>query len=233
MLALLFAIENFCTRHTDRSTAVGTDAPCEWDRPRTASHPARVADVQFSSFHQPSCLAKLEYNPGPKPDFNKLSAFWKTALEGTNAVARQMLNSAPEPLKELPDLRALIQQSQQHTGDFDAFMSGILNQSLPQQVESRTRGQAENPVEWMRQRHGRITGSQVHQAAHYTGETVDNYVVAGILGLREPMFSRHLEYGRVTENVARQLYYDQTRACHTKFHLRKSGFVLSKVDWRF
>jgi hypothetical protein len=144
----------------------------------------------------------------------------------------QLLGCAPSPSMPLPDLHALVQQCQLNGEDFEVFMAGVLEGPLPTQVECRTRGQSENP-EWARQRRGRITGSIVHQAAHYRGEDFDNYVVAKVLGLSAPIANHHLQYGRVTEDVARQLYMDIAVKSHTKFNLRESGFVLSKIDWRF
>ena len=33
-VALLFAVSDFCCRHKDRSTEVGTVVECVWDKPR-------------------------------------------------------------------------------------------------------------------------------------------------------------------------------------------------------
>ena len=33
-VALMFAVQNFCERHQDRSTLVGTDEACTWGQPK-------------------------------------------------------------------------------------------------------------------------------------------------------------------------------------------------------
>ena len=232
VLALLFALENFNARRTDGHTAVGTDGPCQWNQPRVTSHPARIADMNFSCTGQPTKLTKLDYQPGPTPDFATLTEDWVKALAGSSAVARQILDSADEPPGLLPDLTTLIVQSRSQDMDFDSFMEPVLAGPLPQQVESATRGQANNR-EWKRQKLGRITGSYVHGAAHYKGDEIDNYIARGVLGKSTHFTNIHLEYGQITEVVARQLYYDMAKKSHKKLSVVDCGLFLCKVDWRF
>ncbi|KAJ8310010.1 LOW QUALITY PROTEIN: hypothetical protein KUTeg_011875 [Tegillarca granosa] len=44
-VALLFAVAEFCERHQDRHTLVGTIMECKWDKPRTRSEPVEVNDI--------------------------------------------------------------------------------------------------------------------------------------------------------------------------------------------
>ena len=46
-VALLFAVSDFCCRHKDRSTEVGTDVECVWDKPRNESTQMEVDDIDI------------------------------------------------------------------------------------------------------------------------------------------------------------------------------------------
>ncbi|KAJ8307678.1 hypothetical protein KUTeg_014772 [Tegillarca granosa] len=41
-VALLFALQQWSTRHTDRHTVTGTDVTCVWDKPRKTSQPLKI-----------------------------------------------------------------------------------------------------------------------------------------------------------------------------------------------
>ena len=41
-VSLLFAVSDFCCRHKGRSTEVGTNVECVWNKPRNESTPLKV-----------------------------------------------------------------------------------------------------------------------------------------------------------------------------------------------
>ena len=47
VVALLFAVEDFTTRRLDTGTAVGTDKPCEWTKPRRTSVPVKIEELDY------------------------------------------------------------------------------------------------------------------------------------------------------------------------------------------
>ncbi|KAJ8310477.1 hypothetical protein KUTeg_012342, partial [Tegillarca granosa] len=47
-VALLFALQQWSTRHTDRHTVTGTDVTCVWDKPRKTSQPLKIDDLESS-----------------------------------------------------------------------------------------------------------------------------------------------------------------------------------------
>ena len=46
-MALLFALNNYIERRTDRGTSVGTDESCSWSKPRKASVPVTVEHLDY------------------------------------------------------------------------------------------------------------------------------------------------------------------------------------------
>ncbi|XP_022100987.1 uncharacterized protein LOC110984787 isoform X2 [Acanthaster planci] len=61
-IAVLFALSDYIKRNTDKGTAVGTDEPCSRTKPRRASRPVRVEELDFRAEKQ--TLRK----PGPLPE---------------------------------------------------------------------------------------------------------------------------------------------------------------------
>ncbi|CAG2212997.1 unnamed protein product [Mytilus edulis] len=49
VVALLFALSSFVSRHTDRHTLVGTDTICAWDKPKQETRPSKIAELEYLS----------------------------------------------------------------------------------------------------------------------------------------------------------------------------------------
>lgn len=64
-VAVLFALADYIERNTDKGTAVGTDEPCTWTKPRKASMPVRVEDLDYRAER------KTPRKPGPLPKHYK------------------------------------------------------------------------------------------------------------------------------------------------------------------
>ncbi|CAG2212861.1 unnamed protein product [Mytilus edulis] len=47
VVALLFALSSFVSRHTDRHTLVGTDTICAWDKPKQETKPSKIAELEY------------------------------------------------------------------------------------------------------------------------------------------------------------------------------------------
>ena len=95
VVAMLFAVEDFVTRHTDQHTAVGTDNTCVWDKPRKPSNPARITEVNFSK--KPHKRTRVEptaetYQPGAEVTLEMLRGDWRGILKGTESVANHVLD---------------------------------------------------------------------------------------------------------------------------------------------
>ena len=111
--ALLFSLHDFDSRHKDRSTQVGTDIICRWDKPRTESSPMQVDDINIQhNRSKPNNIKPtfLNYSPGTvktdKDNDELLQAIYNIADENScyKHILDPMLHNecvAPLSVKEL------------------------------------------------------------------------------------------------------------------------------------
>lgn len=100
-------------------------------------------------------------------------------------------------------------------------------------IEKYTRKQSKSTL-WKKQRLGAVTASILHKVANYVGKQrnvgneEDNYVVKIILGLSEFEGNAATTYGLHTENLARRLYAQHLKQCHTDTCVMDCGLLVSQ-----
>ena len=236
---------DWCNRHKDRHTIVGTDVQCKWDKPRKASKPSTTNHVDFRRQTEPA------RPPKPTPEeFSALppaQAFNERQFE--RDVVRMLKNCNPEACAlnvlsgsdssgsdtesetelAMPTMSELKFQYGDFTTEQDifSFLSTVMNKTKCDNIENATREQEEDG-EWMRMRKGRITASTVHNILHAKPETwsnPDNYIVTGIIHGRS-IDSNSINHGKSNEDTARETY--KSVGQHENLQVQKSGLVINK-----
>lgn len=95
----MFAVQNFCERHQDRGTLVGTDEVCSWDQPRKKSESSKTSEFNYGT---QKSLKELNYTPSktkPQMSQRELEKSILQICKGTDALILHCI----EPLSEESD----------------------------------------------------------------------------------------------------------------------------------
>ncbi|XP_033763165.1 uncharacterized protein LOC117344514 [Pecten maximus] len=247
-VALLFAMSAFCERHQDRSTEVGTDVACVWDKPKKTTTPLEIEDMDIrvnKVTPKPKSASAENYNPTVRSECLSKRQVEKeifTLCKGSNSVLLQALDPPSDDDDSLddetfpPTLLEIAETLKGNGDDVNALASKVNSAhsgaETVNRIEEMTRGQADNP-DWFAYRTGRVTASIFSSVMHFRfNENYDNYIVKKIMCPQPPaMFSRSsgpdvLKFGKDHEPIARSLYTTQYATSHKTSSVRECGLFI-------
>ncbi|XP_070544591.1 uncharacterized protein [Ptychodera flava] len=238
-VALLFSINDFDTRHKDRSTQVGTDVPCKWDKPRKESKPMEIDDIDIrknkSELDKPKPTMSNYYPGAIRDDEEKKIFDMKLAKEmyeiaDDDSCWKRMLDPLPAVDVQKPKTVLQIGNSfnAYNDGNFISYLSESVTKADIDFISTLTSDQRDCE-DWFLYRQGRITASIAHDILHMK-ETQDlnNYIVQKIMsGSHRAIPSTHIDFGIKHEPVAKHLYYEQYKALHKKVNFEDVGLIIS------
>lgn len=229
-VALLFAVNDFCTGHKDRGTEVGTDIECVWDKPRNESTPMEVNEIDIrtdTSVPKKIAPTHLNYKSTKNiPSSNEIKIKLKNICKGTNALLLQTLydegdQSDDENCLNIPTILDVTKSNPSNI--FDALKS-ILTKDVIKEIEENTKDQSDNP-EWFNHRKGRITASNFSSILSFRfTENKENYISKRVMGTTAHFDTPSVNFGKQYENVARQLY-------SVNYKKKKSSKIKGRTQW--
>ena len=242
-MALLLSVLDFVSRHKDRSTLVGTDITCKWDKPRKQSVPIKINDIDFrrqTGIAIPPAPKVDQFTPIPEQS-NAVNVKLETDMvkllksQNSNAVFLHLLSDSDDSSQtesedetELPNMVDVHRQYNDlcEKPSVITFIRDTCNKAYRDKVETETSEQTASE-KWKAQRLGRITASVAHSVLHAKQETLvnpDSYIVGNIMQCSS-FTSQSTEYGQRSESIAKQLYKDLEKN-HTEFRFKDSGLVI-------
>lgn len=229
MAALLFSLASFTERHRDRHTQVGTDEPCQWDKPRKESTPMEAddIDVRVKQKDTPLLEPSMKFYTSMQLAEDKFKDTEKKlkALSQPGTLAYMYLSDSDDDMDcemSIPSVHDCVTSSNQT--DFLHYLKGAYTEDVVEEIELLTRGQSEC-VERSKYRAGHLTSTVVHNVLHVKCPSPHCYIVNSILGLGF-RGNVHTAYGHQMEVVARTLFTDIYSKSHSKFKCTTSGLVI-------
>lgn len=151
-----------------------------------------------------------------------------TALEGEDAAffhAFDLPHIETTPLT-IPELAS------NYTGNNDLmsfiqYLTAYYTEQKRKKITKLTQKQSLSTY-WKEQRLGAVTASNIHKAAHYSGDVEDNYVVQLIMGTATFKGNLATQYGQQHEAVARKLYTIQMKKKHISLKVKPTGIFINK-----
>lgn len=239
-VALLFGLSSFCSRHKDRSTEVGTDVECVWDKPRQSSKPMEISDIDTRSdpsLPPPVTPVHVDYKPSVQvlPTHQNLEKKFKNLCKDSGALLLETLyTESDDEVENFPmlptmcDVAEVLKTKSVFDNDLLNELKSTFNSETIKDIEIATRGQSENP-EWFRHRKGRITASNFFSVLHFRfTDTKENYISKRIMGQTNIVNSASTSFGRENEPIARQMYFENYQLEHQKASLQLCGLFVDK-----
>lgn len=237
----MFAIQDFCERHQDRNTLVGTDESCKWDQPRKKSEPSKTSEFNYG---KQKSEKELNYTPVSKNKSQVSQRLLEKSIlqlcKGTDALMLHCIeplsddsdtetNFETEPQLFTSMLRELKQDKITDANEIFKTLVDKHSEEYITKVENRTVGQSENEM-WFEHRKGRITASISHSVLKCNMNVLkpNNYIVRSVMGTAIPFSSAATEYGQNMEKVALTQYLEIMKDGHDKFLYEDSGLFVSK-----
>lgn len=238
-IALVLAVQNFCERHQDRNTEVGTDSGCKWDKPRKRSEPTLLKDIQYGKQEQCREIFTPNKEELESKSQKSLENMVYRLCKGTNALFLQTTeppsddsdsDSDDEELQNFSDMVNCVKK--QCGSNFQCIINELSKKHTSEyiaKVENSTKGQHENEL-WFKHRQGRITASLAHSVLKCNLEKLkpENYIVRSIKGNTLPFSTAATKYGKDMEKVAYSMYVTKVRHSHKKFVPSSCGLFISK-----
>lgn len=235
-MALLFALQQWSTRHTDRHTVTGTDVTCVWDKPRKTSQPLKIDDLE-SSLKKPRLQLEpsvINYRASRKELLlsNKIiEKRLRKICKNAGAMALHTLSdSSDESENETsgnpPTMLELGSYCKEHDKDMtNEFLKSHYDLDTINTLKIITRGQSDNP-DWYLYRQGRITASIFSSILSFKfTDTTDNYIVKKIFS-NANVQSEAMKFGKDHEPVARQLYFHNYKSTHKNAFIKECGLFI-------
>ena len=237
-VALLFAVSDFCCRHKDRSTEVGTNVECVWDKPRNESTPMEVDDIDIrTDMSVPKKITPIHtvYKSNVNNvTHNDVKTKLKNICKGSKALILQTLydtgDNSEDDSDSLEIPTVLDVANSNHGENLFVALQKTFDKDTICKIEQITKDQSENP-EWFNHRKGRITASNFSSIMSFKFTDCDeNYISKRVMGMSNYIDTPSVNFGKENENVARQLYFLEYRKSHEKAKLELSGLHVDELN---
>ena len=150
----------------------------------------------------------------------------KLMCKGTSALLLQTLYTESDDDSDeecLPTLTDAVRGSDMAPVD---AINSVFDSNIVGKIEEATRGQSDNPA-WFSHRHGRITASVVPSVMSFRYTSApENYITKKILGTSSRVSSASLEFGKIHEPVARQMYTNDYLVNHQSADVAVPGLFV-------
>lgn len=234
VVALIFALADYNDRRTDKNTAVGTDLPCEWSRPRSESKPVKVTDLDYR--HTKDGAKK----PGPIPClYRPLRNITNTDLCGIKTKIRKLcqeeapdslfltLTDPPPVSLGPPSIQDMYRTYKEQSSATTTFFKFLSENTTNDQYDYLMNLSQDDP-EWLEARKGRITSSIADNIRSAKDTTSPDNLVKKIMGTAAAATSKFMEFGKKYEHVARQLYITKNELVHKNFRMEQCGLFVDR-----
>ncbi|XP_062576556.1 uncharacterized protein LOC134238447 [Saccostrea cucullata] len=234
--ALLFSLCSFNERHKDRHTLVRTDVLCSWDKPRSASRPEKIQNVQVHNSN--SAAENVQHGPchtvyNPCKGLQNEREIEKKLFDMCKDSNSLLLETLDPPSdyedtsEDIPGLHEVVKEASLKNISVTSHLQALFDPETILRIADITKDQSTGICdEWKRHRHGRITASVFSKVLHFRGsKSHENYIVREIMQLGSDISNvPAVAYGRENEAVARQLYFDEYKKGHKCAKLNNIGF---------
>ncbi|XP_063412943.1 uncharacterized protein LOC134695595 [Mytilus trossulus] len=235
VVALLFALSYFVSRHTDRHTLVGTDTICAWDKPKQETRPSKIAELEY--FSKKSDM-KHTFNPVKQRETHASKRDLQLKVydlcKGSSAGFLKLVDppsDESESDEETPEYFSDMLRGFSDSDDIMEYLHNKHDNTYIYNVEQGTIGQRDNP-EWQKHRKCRITASVISNImkCNFDQLSSNHYLVKNCLGTSISFRSDATEFGIKMEKVAKTQYFDMFKAQHKKCSFKECGLFVSKAS---
>ena len=241
----MFSLADFCDRHRDRASVVGTDIQCRWNQSRKESRPVLAEDLDFrrdKSTPLPKALS--QFNPiahisNEKRENNKqqLLKILRTTtpravlLKSYPSIDSQNPNVRSTQTTGLPTIASMAQDYKvanaisviNNTDDFSSYCLSLLGDSSRAAIAAIPQGSHS----WLEQRKHRLTASVMKNVVHFTKyHTANNYLTRKISST-DSIDCREMKHGRTWEPIARAKFVEEWQSQHVNASSRLTGLHIS------
>ncbi|KAK3086709.1 hypothetical protein FSP39_022335 [Pinctada imbricata] len=237
-VALLFSLVSFSDRYKDRFTEACTDIGCVWDKPKKATEPMEIDEIDIrrdtseTSIKKPTPDCKT-YVPSCSFSRENVEKELCELFKNTDSLVLQILDeSSDESDKEcdascIPTMSEAL-SSLSEKANINGHLQNIYSDEIINEIENCTQGQSDNE-EWFAHRQGRITASLFHSVSNFRyNDKPNNYILKKVMGNEKNVLYPSLAHGKKYEAVARQQYIDQCKKLHKNFVVRECGLFVDK-----
>ncbi|XP_070533496.1 uncharacterized protein [Ptychodera flava] len=243
-VALLFSLYDWCSRHKDRHTEVGTDIQCKWDRPRKETRPQLINDIDIrhkQDIPRPPQPTHDEYQPGlDHPNMTnsefRQAVFNLCTVVSVNENIKTCFMETLDPMTdsaESVDKPKTINQlvsdyKQSKSSSFSNFLKENTSKNDIDLIEKLTQGQS-SVSDWFEYRKGRLTASKFHAICHCSAPRFPK-LLQDIFEEKDMNFAP-VQYGIQNESVAKQIYYDEyCKNPSSEYSFQCKNFHRNNVD---